>query len=172
MKKLIIAVLTLVLSIACALCLKPSKAIGSNEMIDENCYVKASSFQLRMTQLIHSDPHGSEIIYEWGAAPPHYLQVSGNDWTRHWRKAGFQLLEADDKIFRINGCKAGSLVKAIPGGKTLAPFLEQGYISLFDIVLVGPREEIVKQISEIEIERNGKRMILRPSEAIYREIPK
>jgi hypothetical protein len=140
--------------------------------MDENCFVKGSKFQLYILKLVHGDPHGLDIQLKMHEIPP-YFQLFGEDWNQHWFMAGFKLLEPGDKVYKINNCAVDKIIKKMPhGGKTITPYINEGYISLFDILLVGPREEIVSQIINVEIERKGKKMILRPTEAIYRQIPK
>jgi hypothetical protein len=130
--------------------------------IKDKCFIKGSQFQLKMLNQLSGESHGLKIQYQEGQLHS-YFQVFGDEWSHFWKLAGFSFIHVGDKIIRVNNCSVKNIVEKLPSGATAySPIANIGYISLVDILLIGPKEEIERNILEVEIERKGKILVLKP----------
>ena len=126
------------------------------------CFVHATEAELSMWSSILTLGFGPSMelvpMKNWDR-----ILLWGKGWEKLFEYQGNEILQEGDAIRRVDGCSVREFVQFSPAGDSTvqwAPLFEQEKISKLGLLLVGSPERIRSHISEVEVIREEKVIVL------------
>jgi len=142
------------------------RAHSPRDGLRDECFVKADeTLRSRIAfiwKLQTPRDRALSFIHETGGGKIVGIELDGGGayWPELQKIYGTNFLHNGDTVHRVDNCKITDMLSFYHGGFYASPGAEEGYLSKMEFVLVAPERSLPGIIHEVEIERDGKPMVL------------